>query len=85
MYLSHERGRKGSHHRFITEKRVFENWARTFDIHFFQPDWKPEPLTVTHPEVKPLAWGMDAQAQSQSPPVAAFGPCGPARQPGGEE
>ncbi|NWZ33979.1 SIA7E sialyltransferase, partial [Brachypodius atriceps] len=55
MYLSHERGRKGSHHRFITEKRVFENWARTFDIHFFQPDWKPEPLTVTQPGVKLLA------------------------------
>ncbi|NXH50785.1 SIA7E sialyltransferase, partial [Dicaeum eximium] len=55
MYISHERGRKGSHHRFITEKRVFENWARTFDIRFFQPDWKPEPLTVTHPAVKPLA------------------------------
>ncbi|NXY56522.1 SIA7E sialyltransferase, partial [Callaeas wilsoni] len=55
MYISHERGRKGSHHRFITEKRVFENWARTFDIHFFQPDWEPEPLTVTQPEVKPLA------------------------------
>ncbi|NXW95811.1 SIA7E sialyltransferase, partial [Alopecoenas beccarii] len=42
MYISHERGRKGSHHRFITEKRVFENWARTFNIHFFHPDWKPE-------------------------------------------
>ncbi|NXM94496.1 SIA7E sialyltransferase, partial [Sylvia borin] len=55
MYLSHERGRKGSHHRFITEKRVFENWARTFDIRFFQPDWEPEPLTVTHRGVKPLA------------------------------
>ncbi|NXO38550.1 SIA7E sialyltransferase, partial [Locustella ochotensis] len=55
MYISHERGRKGSHHRFITEKRVFENWARTFDIHFFQPDWKPGPLTVTHPELKPRA------------------------------
>ncbi|XP_027601916.1 alpha-N-acetylgalactosaminide alpha-2,6-sialyltransferase 5 [Pipra filicauda] len=54
MYLSHERGRKGSHHRFITEKRVFENWARTFNIHFFQPDWKPEPRTVTRPETKPL-------------------------------
>ncbi|NXJ07750.1 SIA7E sialyltransferase, partial [Odontophorus gujanensis] len=52
MYLSHERGRKGSHHRFITEKRVFENWARTFNIHFFQPDWKPEPLTASEPEVK---------------------------------
>ncbi|NXU11050.1 SIA7E sialyltransferase, partial [Pardalotus punctatus] len=55
MYISHERGRKGSHHRFITEKRVFENWARTFNIHFFQPDWKPEPLTVSHPEATPLA------------------------------
>uniref|UniRef100_A0A803W2E1 Alpha-N-acetylgalactosaminide alpha-2,6-sialyltransferase 5 n=1 Tax=Ficedula albicollis TaxID=59894 RepID=A0A803W2E1_FICAL len=55
MYLSHERGRKGSHHRFITEKRVFENWARTFDIRFFQPDWKPEPLPVTQPALSPLA------------------------------
>ncbi|KAF1553849.1 Alpha-N-acetylgalactosaminide alpha-2,6-sialyltransferase 5, partial [Eudyptula albosignata] len=54
MYISHERGRKGSHHRFITEKRVFENWARTFNIRFFQPDWKPEPLTVNHPESKPV-------------------------------
>ncbi|NXU02899.1 SIA7E sialyltransferase, partial [Buphagus erythrorhynchus] len=55
MYISHERGRKGSHHRFITEKRVFENWARTFDIRFFQPDWKPEPRTGTHPAPKALA------------------------------
>nr|XP_006129655.1 alpha-N-acetylgalactosaminide alpha-2,6-sialyltransferase 5 [Pelodiscus sinensis] len=54
MYISHERGRKGSHHRFITEKRVFENWARTFNIHFFQPDWKPESLTINHPEIKPV-------------------------------
>ncbi|XP_071421519.1 alpha-N-acetylgalactosaminide alpha-2,6-sialyltransferase 5 isoform X2 [Pithys albifrons albifrons] len=54
MYISHERGRKGSHHRFITEKRVFENWARTFNIHFFQPDWKPEPLTVNRHEGKPV-------------------------------
>ncbi|XP_059583945.1 alpha-N-acetylgalactosaminide alpha-2,6-sialyltransferase 5 isoform X1 [Alligator mississippiensis] len=54
MYISHERGRKGSHHRFITEKRVFENWARTYNIHFFQPDWKPESLTINHPEIKPV-------------------------------
>ncbi|XP_048717245.1 alpha-N-acetylgalactosaminide alpha-2,6-sialyltransferase 5 isoform X1 [Caretta caretta] len=54
MYISHERGRKGSHHRFITEKRVFENWARTFNIHFFQPDWKPESLTINHLEIKPV-------------------------------
>ncbi|XP_043989606.1 alpha-N-acetylgalactosaminide alpha-2,6-sialyltransferase 5 [Gambusia affinis] len=44
MYISHERGKRGSHHRFITEKRAFANWARTFDIHFFQPDWSPPPL-----------------------------------------
>ncbi|XP_050163248.1 alpha-N-acetylgalactosaminide alpha-2,6-sialyltransferase 5 isoform X1 [Myiozetetes cayanensis] len=54
MYLSHERGRKGSHHRFITEKRVFESWARTFDIRFFQPDWKPEPRPGNRPQAKPL-------------------------------
>uniref|UniRef100_A0A4W6FSU2 ST6 N-acetylgalactosaminide alpha-2,6-sialyltransferase 5 n=1 Tax=Lates calcarifer TaxID=8187 RepID=A0A4W6FSU2_LATCA len=41
MYLSHERSRRGSHHRFITEKTVFAKWARTLDIHFYQPDWKP--------------------------------------------
>lgn len=56
MYLSHERGRKGSHHRFITEKRVFKNWARTFNIHFFQPDWKPESRPVNHAEDKPVFW-----------------------------
>ncbi|XP_077472458.1 alpha-N-acetylgalactosaminide alpha-2,6-sialyltransferase 5 [Stigmatopora argus] len=44
MYISHERGRRGSHHRFITEKRVFAKWARTFDIHFYQPAWRPPPL-----------------------------------------
>ncbi|KAM3619956.1 uncharacterized protein V6R79_016303 [Siganus canaliculatus] len=41
MYLSHERSRRGSHHRFITEKSVFANWARRFNVHFYQPDWKP--------------------------------------------
>ncbi|KAM9358343.1 alpha-N-acetylgalactosaminide alpha-2,6-sialyltransferase 5-like [Symphorus nematophorus] len=41
MYLSHERSRRGSHHRFITEKRVFANWARTLNVNFYQPDWKP--------------------------------------------
>lgn len=60
MYLSHERGRKGSHHRFITEKRVFKNWARTFNIRFFQPDWKPEPPAVNHAEDKPVFWGVNA-------------------------
>ncbi|XP_073710093.1 alpha-N-acetylgalactosaminide alpha-2,6-sialyltransferase 5 isoform X2 [Misgurnus anguillicaudatus] len=50
MYISHERGRRGSHHRFITEKRVFANWARTFNIHFYQPDWSPPPLPRNNTE-----------------------------------
>ncbi|XP_068615308.1 alpha-N-acetylgalactosaminide alpha-2,6-sialyltransferase 5-like [Brachionichthys hirsutus] len=41
MYLTHERSQRGSHHRFITEKMAFANWARTLNIHFYQPDWKP--------------------------------------------
>lgn len=41
MYLSHESSRQGSHHRFITEKAVFANWARTLNVHFHHPDWKP--------------------------------------------
>ncbi|XP_034035533.1 alpha-N-acetylgalactosaminide alpha-2,6-sialyltransferase 5b [Thalassophryne amazonica] len=41
MYLSHERSRRGSTHRFITEKKVFANWARSLNIHFYQPEWKP--------------------------------------------
>ncbi|KAA8590002.1 hypothetical protein FQN60_013367 [Etheostoma spectabile] len=47
MYLSHERSQRGSHHRFITEKAVFANWARTLNIHFHQPDWKPATLTTS--------------------------------------
>uniref|UniRef100_A0A8C8A9K6 Alpha-2,6-sialyltransferase n=1 Tax=Oryzias sinensis TaxID=183150 RepID=A0A8C8A9K6_9TELE len=38
MYLSHERSRHGSHHRFITEKMVFSNWAKTLNIHFYQKE-----------------------------------------------
>ncbi|KAM4629821.1 alpha-N-acetylgalactosaminide alpha-2,6-sialyltransferase 5b [Polymixia lowei] len=48
MYLSHERSRGGSRHRFITEKTVFANWARTLDIHFYQPDWKPSAVVSTN-------------------------------------
>ncbi|XP_053726131.1 alpha-N-acetylgalactosaminide alpha-2,6-sialyltransferase 5b [Synchiropus splendidus] len=52
MYLTHERSRRGSHHRFITEKIVFANWAQTLNIHFYQPDWKPRAFSmnrsVTH-------------------------------------
>ncbi|XP_047443371.1 alpha-N-acetylgalactosaminide alpha-2,6-sialyltransferase 5b [Mugil cephalus] len=47
MYLSHERSRRGSHHRFITEKAVFANWARTLNIHFYQPDWKPATIVAS--------------------------------------
>ncbi|KAG7230851.1 hypothetical protein INR49_019665 [Caranx melampygus] len=47
MYLSHERSRRGSHHRFITEKTVFANWALTLNIHFHQPDWEPTAVTTS--------------------------------------
>uniref|UniRef100_A0A3B3H394 Alpha-N-acetylgalactosaminide alpha-2,6-sialyltransferase 6 n=1 Tax=Oryzias latipes TaxID=8090 RepID=A0A3B3H394_ORYLA len=54
MYLSHERSRHGSHHRFITEKMVFSNWARTLNIHFYQPDWEPA-ATMTGGNFSPPA------------------------------
>ncbi|XP_077078846.1 alpha-N-acetylgalactosaminide alpha-2,6-sialyltransferase 5b [Siphateles boraxobius] len=44
MYVSHEQDQHGSHHRFITEKRVFAKWARMFNIHFYQPEWRPAPV-----------------------------------------
>ncbi|XP_008333713.1 alpha-N-acetylgalactosaminide alpha-2,6-sialyltransferase 5-like isoform X2 [Cynoglossus semilaevis] len=44
VYLSHERSRQGSNHRFITEKIVFANWAQTHNIHFYQPNWRPTAL-----------------------------------------
>uniref|UniRef100_A0A673FUT0 ST6 N-acetylgalactosaminide alpha-2,6-sialyltransferase 6 n=1 Tax=Sinocyclocheilus rhinocerous TaxID=307959 RepID=A0A673FUT0_9TELE len=33
-YLQNERGRRGSHHRFITEKQVFARWAKQYNIRF---------------------------------------------------
>ncbi|XP_061593001.1 alpha-N-acetylgalactosaminide alpha-2,6-sialyltransferase 5b isoform X1 [Cololabis saira] len=47
MYFSHERSQRGSHHRFITEKTVFSNWARTLNIQFYQPDWKPAAIITS--------------------------------------
>ncbi|XP_060107376.1 alpha-N-acetylgalactosaminide alpha-2,6-sialyltransferase 6 [Heteronotia binoei] len=38
-YIHNERSRKGNHHRFITEKRVFANWATLYNITFSHPDW----------------------------------------------
>lgn len=38
-YLQHERGRRGPHHRFITEKQVFARWARLYNITFTHPHW----------------------------------------------
>ncbi|XP_041063775.1 alpha-N-acetylgalactosaminide alpha-2,6-sialyltransferase 5 [Carcharodon carcharias] len=50
MYISHELGRKGSHHRFITEKHVFARWARKYSIRFHQPEWEPESVASNHTE-----------------------------------
>ncbi|KAK9519045.1 hypothetical protein VZT92_021800 [Zoarces viviparus] len=46
MYLSNERNQQGRH-RYNTEKAVFANWARTLNIHFHQPDWKPAAVTAS--------------------------------------
>ncbi|KAM7087622.1 alpha-N-acetylgalactosaminide alpha-2,6-sialyltransferase 6 isoform 2-T5 [Ciconia maguari] len=38
-YIHNERSRKGNHHRFITEKRVFASWAGLYNITFSHPAW----------------------------------------------
>ncbi|XP_043921249.1 alpha-N-acetylgalactosaminide alpha-2,6-sialyltransferase 6 [Protopterus annectens] len=38
-YIQNEKGRRGNHHRFITEKYVFARWAKLYNITFFQPHW----------------------------------------------
>ncbi|XP_034565988.1 alpha-N-acetylgalactosaminide alpha-2,6-sialyltransferase 6 [Notolabrus celidotus] len=38
-YLQNESGRRGNHHRFITEKQVFARWAKQYNITFTRPKW----------------------------------------------
>ncbi|XP_054468385.1 alpha-N-acetylgalactosaminide alpha-2,6-sialyltransferase 6 [Anoplopoma fimbria] len=38
-YLQNEGGRRGNHHRFITEKQVFARWAKQYNITFTHPKW----------------------------------------------
>lgn len=38
-YLQNESGRRGNHHRFITEKQVFAHWAKQYNITFAHPEW----------------------------------------------
>ncbi|XP_029025281.1 alpha-N-acetylgalactosaminide alpha-2,6-sialyltransferase 6 isoform X2 [Betta splendens] len=38
-YLQNESGRRGNHHRFITEKQVFARWAKQYNITFSHPTW----------------------------------------------
>ncbi|MEQ2282576.1 hypothetical protein AMECASPLE_002271 [Ameca splendens] len=40
MYLQNESGRRGNHHRFITEKQVFARWAKQYNITFANPKCK---------------------------------------------
>lgn len=57
MYLSHERGRRvviTLYHR----KRVFKNWARTFNIHFSNQTGNQNLLLPRHSENKPVFWGI---------------------------
>ncbi|KAM9735220.1 alpha-N-acetylgalactosaminide alpha-2,6-sialyltransferase 6 isoform 1-T1 [Menidia menidia] len=39
MYIQNESGRRGNHHRFITEKQVFARWAKLYNITFTHPKW----------------------------------------------
>uniref|UniRef100_A0A1A8G203 Alpha-N-acetylgalactosaminide alpha-2,6-sialyltransferase 6 n=1 Tax=Nothobranchius korthausae TaxID=1143690 RepID=A0A1A8G203_9TELE len=39
MYIQNEGGRRGNHHRFITEKQVFRRWAKQYNISFAHPEW----------------------------------------------
>lgn len=38
-YIQNESGKKGNHHRFITEKQVFARWAKQYNINFTHPTW----------------------------------------------
>lgn len=38
-YIQNESGRRGNHHRFITEKQVFARWAKQYNITFTHPTW----------------------------------------------
>ncbi|XP_016815800.1 alpha-N-acetylgalactosaminide alpha-2,6-sialyltransferase 6 isoform X3 [Pan troglodytes] len=38
-YIQNEHSRKGNHHRFITEKKVFSSWAQLYGITFSHPSW----------------------------------------------
>ncbi|XP_033850828.2 alpha-N-acetylgalactosaminide alpha-2,6-sialyltransferase 6-like [Acipenser ruthenus] len=38
-FIQNERGRRGNHHRFITEKQVFARWAKLYNITFSNPQW----------------------------------------------
>ncbi|XP_068609151.1 alpha-N-acetylgalactosaminide alpha-2,6-sialyltransferase 6 [Brachionichthys hirsutus] len=38
-YIQNEGGRRGNHHRFITEKHVFARWAKQYNITFLHPRW----------------------------------------------
>ncbi|KAM9326347.1 alpha-N-acetylgalactosaminide alpha-2,6-sialyltransferase 6 [Gastrophryne carolinensis] len=43
IYIQNERGRRGNHHRFITEKLVFARWASVYNISFSHPEWFSDP------------------------------------------
>lgn len=38
-YIQNESGKRGNHHRFITEKQVFSRWAKLYNISFIHPAW----------------------------------------------
>ncbi|XP_072343906.1 alpha-N-acetylgalactosaminide alpha-2,6-sialyltransferase 6-like [Scyliorhinus torazame] len=38
-FVGNERAKKGNHHRFITEKDVFAEWAKLYNVSFLHPSW----------------------------------------------
>ncbi|XP_062929660.1 alpha-N-acetylgalactosaminide alpha-2,6-sialyltransferase 6 [Mobula hypostoma] len=38
-YIGNEKAKRGNHHRFITEKDVFAQWAKLYNIVFSHPSW----------------------------------------------
>jgi len=47
MYIQNESGRRGNHHRFITEKQVFARWAKQYNITFTNPNWWEQPRQLS--------------------------------------
>lgn len=71
-YLQNESGRRGNHHRFITEKQVFARWAKQYNITFTHPtwwkDWKPQRDLPALTETRTRTTGWNSLLTSPTEP-----------------